>query len=85
MPAAKPRWATVRVEAQGKLYVGRVFIPETRKRFSDVLCDDRAFLMLTEVAVDDSEVVEPFVAINKTAIMTVRVLHDGDGAPAGSS
>jgi hypothetical protein len=85
MAAAKPRWATVRVEALGSIYVGRVFIPETRKRFSDVLCDERAFLLLTEVSVDDSEVVEPFIAINKTSITTVRVLHDGEGAPASTS
>lgn len=85
MPAAKPRWATVRVEALGSTYVGRVFIPETRKRFSDVLCDERAFLLLTEVSVDDSEVVEPFIAINKTSITTVRVLHDGQGAAVNTA
>jgi hypothetical protein len=29
--------------------------------------------------------VEPFIAINKTSITTVRVLHDGEGAPASTS
>jgi uncharacterized protein DUF6812 len=77
MAAPRPRWATVRVETNGSVYVGRVFLPETRKRFSEVLCDERAFLLLTDVSVDDSDAVEPFIAINKTFINTVRVLNDG--------
>ena len=77
MAPPRARWATVRVETDGSVYVGRVFIPETRKRFSEVLCDDRAFLLLTDVSVDDSDAVEPFIAINKSFINTVRVLHDG--------
>jgi hypothetical protein len=83
MAPPRARWATVRVETDGSVYVGRVFIPETRKRFSEVLCDDRAFLLLTDVSVDDSDAVEPFIAINKSFINTVRVLHDGGkgGAP----
>ena len=83
MAPPRARWATVRVETDGSVYVGRVFIPETLKRFSEVLCDDRAFLMLTDVSVDDSDAVEPFIAINKSIIKTVRVLNDGGrgGAP----
>ena len=76
--AARSRWATVRVETEGSMYVGRVFVPETKKRFSDVLCDERPFLFLTEVSVNESDSVEPFVAVNKEHIKTVRVLHDGD-------
>ena len=83
MAPPRARWATVRVETDGNVYVGRVFIPETQKRFSEVLCDEREFLLLTDVSVDDSDAVEPFVAINKSFIKTVRVLHDGGkgGAP----
>jgi len=76
--ASRARWATVRVETEGSMYVGRVFVPETKKRFSDVLCDERPFLFLTEVSVNESDSVEPFVAVNKEHIKTVRVLHDGD-------
>jgi hypothetical protein len=71
---------TVHVKTGATVYVARVFVPETRKRFSDVLCDERAFLLLTDVSVDDSEVVEPFIAVNKRSITAVRVLHDGDKA-----
>ena len=83
MPPARARWVTVRVETGATVYVDRVFVPETRKRFSDVLCDERAFLLLTDVSVDDSEIVEPFIAVNKSSIAAVRVLHDGDkGGPS---
>jgi hypothetical protein len=76
--AARARWATVRIETDGSIYVGRVYVPETKKRLSDVLCDDRPFVNLTEVSINDSDAVEPFVAVNKRFIKTVRVLHDGD-------
>src|ERR1043166_4104452 len=49
--AQKARWATVRVETEGAVYVGRLYIPETKKRLSDVLCDDRPFLNMTDVAI----------------------------------
>ncbi len=73
----RARWATVRVETEAGAYVGRLYVPETKKRSSDVLCDDRPFLFLTEVAINDSPETEPFLAINKRLIKTVRVLHDG--------
>ena len=76
--AARARWATVRIETEGGVYVGRVYVPETKKRLSDVLCDDRPFINLTEVSLNDGESVEPFVAINKRYVRTVRVLHEGD-------
>jgi len=75
---ARARWATVRVETEGATYVGRVYIPETKKRLSDVLCDDRPFVAMTEVSINDADVVEPFVAVNKQFIKTVRVLHEGE-------
>ena len=79
---AKARWATVRIETEGAVYVGRVFVPETKKRLSDVLCDDRPFLNMTDVTINDGDQVEPFVAINKTFVKSVRVLHEEDSAAA---
>lgn len=75
---ARARWATVRIETENATYVGRVYIPETKKRVSDILSDDRVFVSLTEVAVNDTAEVEPFVAINKQYIRTVRILHEGE-------
>lgn len=85
--AARARWATVRIETETGTYVGRVFIPENKKRLSDVLCDDRPFLSLTEVTVNDGEHIEPFIAVNKSWVRTVRVLDEGqaDLAPVNGA
>jgi hypothetical protein len=80
----RARWATVRVETDTATYVGRVYVPETRKRFSDMLCDDRPFLNLTEVSVDDGEQIEAYVAVNKRYVRTVRVLDEGAPEPVAT-
>jgi hypothetical protein len=72
--ANRARWATVRVETEGGVYVGRVYVPETKKRLSDVLCDDRPFLNMTEVTINGGDQPEPFVAVNKNFIRNVRVV-----------
>jgi hypothetical protein len=74
--AQRARWATVRIETEGAVYVGRIYVPETKKRLSDVLCDDRPFLNMTEVTIGDAEQVEPFVAVNKSFVKSVRVLNE---------
>ena len=76
--AGRARWCTVRVETDKAVYVGRVYVPETKKRLSDVLCDDRPFINMTEVSINDSKTLESFVALNKQFIHTVRVLHEGE-------
>lgn len=81
LPTAQParaRWATVRIETDEGVYVGRMFIPEMKKRLSDVLCDDRPFIALTAVSRDHSALEESFVAINKRFVRTVRVLQESD-------
>jgi hypothetical protein len=74
----RAKWATVRIETDEGVYVGRIYVPETKKRLSDVLSDDRPFLSLTEVSVNDSERVEQFIALNKRYVRTVRVLNEGE-------
>lgn len=46
-----------------------------------MLSDERQFLSLTEVSVNHTPEIEPFVAINKTCVRTLRVLHEGDVEP----
>jgi hypothetical protein len=75
---ARARWATVRIETEDSIYVGRIFVPETKKRLSDVLSDERPFLHLTEVQVNEAERIEPFIALNKRYVRTVRILDEGD-------
>ena len=73
----RARWATVRVETDGGVYVGRLYVPDTKKRVSDVLADDRQFLSLTDVSVNDGEQVEAYVAVNKQFVRTLRILDEG--------
>ncbi|MET0553933.1 MAG: hypothetical protein ABW221_12895 [Vicinamibacteria bacterium] len=79
--AGRARWATVRVETDDGVYIGRMFIPEMKKRLSDVLCDERPFILLTEPTKDAAPMRESFVAVNKTFVRTVRVLaeHEAEG------
>jgi hypothetical protein len=79
--AARARWATVKIETDTAIYVGRLYVPETKKRVSDVLSDERQFLSLTDVSVNHTPGIEPFVAINKSYVRTLRVLHEGDVEP----
>ena len=78
---SRARWATVKVETDTAIYVGRLYVPETKKRVSDVLSDERQFLSLTDVSVNHTPGIEPFVAINKSYVRTLRVLHEGDVEP----
>jgi hypothetical protein len=62
--------------------VGRIYVPETKKRVSDVIADDRMFLNLTQVSVNDSSEVEAFVALNKQYVKTIRVISENEAAPS---
>jgi hypothetical protein len=76
--AGRARWATVKIETERATYVGRLYVPETKKRLSDVIADDRPFLNMTDVSTNDAATTESFVAIAKRSILTVRVLKEVD-------
>ncbi len=76
--ASRAKWATVSIETDGHVYVGRIYVPETKKRLSDVLADERPFINLAEVTVDDAAHSESYVAINKRFVRTVRILDEGE-------
>jgi hypothetical protein len=77
------RWATVRIEAEAATYLGRVWVHESEERVSDILSDERLFVSLTEVSINGDPNVEPFVAVSKRCIRTMRVLEEGTlGQPA---
>jgi hypothetical protein len=78
----RSRWATVRVETDGGIYVGRIYVPDTQQRVSDVLADDRQFLSLTDVRVNAGEHIESYMAINKSFVRTLRILDEGAVADA---
>jgi hypothetical protein len=73
----RSRFATVRVETDGGIYVGRIYVPDTNRRVSDVLADDRQFLSLTDVRVNEGEHVEAYMAVNKSFVRTLRILDEG--------
>jgi len=70
-------WPVVRIETEGATYVGQIYVPETKRRLSDVLADSRPFLHLVNVSINGGSEQEPFIALNKTYIRTVRVVDEG--------
>ena len=75
--AARSRRATVRIETDGCVYVGQLLVAGTAPRVSDVLADDRQFLSLTDVRVNDGDQAEAYMALNKSFIRTLRILDEG--------
>lgn len=75
--SAMARWATVRVETDNGVYVGRLYVADASKRVSDVLSDDRQFLSLADVSMNDGEHLESFMAVNKHFIRTLRIVDEG--------
>ena len=73
----RARWATVRVEVDNAIYVGRLYVPETKKRVSDILSDERLFISLIDVSINHAADIESFVAINKRHIRTIRIIDEG--------
>jgi hypothetical protein len=66
----------VRIETEGSSYVGQVFVPEARRRLCDVLADSRPFLHLMNVTINGGSEPEPFIALDKTFIRTVRIVDE---------
>jgi len=77
MAAGAARWATVRVETDNGVYVGRLYVADAKTRVSDVLSDDRQFLSLADVSMNDGQDLESFMAVNKHFIRTLRILDEG--------
>lgn len=75
--ASRTAWPTVRIETDLATYVGQVCVPETKRRLSDVLADERPFLHLVQVQINGADEREPFLALNKSFIRTVRVVDEG--------
>lgn len=50
---------------------GFLYVPELKRRLSEILNDDREFLPLTDVTAEDGEKIQ-YLAINKRFVITVR-------------
>jgi hypothetical protein len=74
----EPDYKRVKVRlkmAGGTIYVGRVYV-EQRKRLTDVLNDERAFIAMTEVEENENPQKVPFMAIQKGAVETVTIIPE---------
>jgi hypothetical protein len=67
----------VRIETEGASYVGQLYVPETKRRLTDVLADTRPFVHLVNVTINGGSEAEPFIALNKRFIRTVRIVDEG--------
>lgn len=63
----KGRLIRVRLKAGGKKYIGDIFVPDNLSRVSDVINDNRAFIVLSNAIeeADTRDVQIGFLAINK--------------------
>ncbi len=74
--AGRASWPTIRIDTEGATYVGQVCMPETKRRLSDVLADERPFLHLVNVSINGDAEREPFLALNKRFIRAVRIVDE---------
>lgn len=73
--AHRARRAVVHVVTERHHYHGTLYVPDSKKRVSDVLCDGKPFLNLTDVSTD-AGAVDEFLAINKSAILSLRIVRE---------
>ncbi len=78
--AGRARRAVVHVVTDRHHYHGTLYVPDGKKRVSDVLCDGKPFLNLTEVSTDGGAADE-FLAINKSAILSLRIVTEEQAEP----
>jgi hypothetical protein len=71
----KFRKVRVWVKTVDSSYTGFVYLPAERKRFSDVLNDERKFLSITDVESKDFASPKSFLTINKDLIELVEILE----------
>lgn len=66
----------IKVKTINATYEGDFIIPAMRRRISDVLNEEeRQFINLTDVRINDGEEAVPFVSINKNLI---EAIFEGD-------
>ena len=68
----KGKQVRVKVRTVNATFEGSLTIPPMRKRVSDVLNEEsRTFINLTDVHIDGSQELVPFVSINKDMIVSI--------------
>lgn len=72
----------VRLQTSSGTYIGSVTLPEHKKRLSDLLNDNRPFVLLRDVEVLNTGQGVPFFAVQKS---TIEVMWEVDGPRARTS
>ena len=68
----KGRQVRVKVRTVNATFEGSLTIPPMRKRVSDVLNEEsKTFINLTDVHIDGTQELVPFVSINKDMIVSI--------------
>lgn len=69
---SESRKAQVVIKTRTSTYTGLLLIPPMRKRVTDVLNDDdRTFISITDVTIDNASKPVPYVSINKHLIESI--------------
>jgi len=55
-------------------YVGDFFLPEVKRRLSDAINDEKPFINLTNVSIDGSSNLIPFIALKKNQMVSIEDL-----------
>jgi hypothetical protein len=71
----KIRHVKVWVKTIDSAYTGFISLPGERKRFSDIINDERKFISITDVESKDFAIPKPFLVINKDHIELMEVLE----------
>jgi len=77
----KGKFVKARLKVRDKIYNGEMFIPEYLGRLSNVINDDRKFILLTNTK-EETETTEfpvGFIAVNKDSVEWVRLLEKEPG------
>ena len=62
----------ITVRTQSATYTGNIYVPEIRRRVSDLLNDEaKIFINLTEVSINGASEKIPFISINKNLIESI--------------
>jgi hypothetical protein len=59
----------------GTKYVGRIYV-EQKRRLTDVLNDERPFIAMTEVEEDQNPRKIPFIALQKTNMVSITIIPE---------
>jgi hypothetical protein len=79
----KGRFVTVRVKSGDTFYSGELFVPDYLNRVSDVINDEKNFVVLSHAKEETGsmDIAMDFIALNKSAIEWIRIVNPDEHKP----